>query len=104
MNTRRLVKSGNSSLVVSLPKDWIEKNNLHNKDEIFLFEQDNTLVIHNEYKQKSTEKKEKLAKEFTEIASQITNIPKDAFVVFIKEKKRLMFYFLSTPRVRCIRV
>ncbi|MFZ4400169.1 MAG: 4-oxalocrotonate tautomerase DmpI [Bacteroidales bacterium] len=33
----------------------------------------------------STEKKEKLAQEFTEIASQITNIPKDAFVVFIKE-------------------
>jgi 4-oxalocrotonate tautomerase len=33
----------------------------------------------------SAEKKEKLIKAFTEIASEITNIPKDAFVVFIKE-------------------
>jgi 4-oxalocrotonate tautomerase len=33
----------------------------------------------------SFEKKEKLVKEMTQIASDITNIPKDAFVVFIKE-------------------
>ena len=33
----------------------------------------------------SLEKKEKLVKEFTQLASEITNIPKEAFVVFIKE-------------------
>ena len=33
----------------------------------------------------SPEKKEKLVKEFTQIASDITNIPKEAYVVFIKE-------------------
>lgn len=33
----------------------------------------------------SAEKKEKLVKEFTKLASEITNIPIDAFVVFIKE-------------------
>ena len=31
------------------------------------------------------EKKEQLIKEFTRIATEITNIPTDAFVVFIKE-------------------
>jgi 4-oxalocrotonate tautomerase len=33
----------------------------------------------------SPEKKEKLVHEFTKTASEITNIPKEAFVVFIKE-------------------
>jgi len=33
----------------------------------------------------SLEKKEKLVKEFTQIASDITSIPKEAFVIFIKE-------------------
>jgi 4-oxalocrotonate tautomerase len=33
----------------------------------------------------SSEKKEKLVQEFTKTASEITNIPKEAFVIFIKE-------------------
>ncbi len=33
----------------------------------------------------SLEKKEKLAKELTQIASEIMNIPKDVYVVLIKE-------------------
>ena len=33
----------------------------------------------------STEKKERLAREITQLASDIMNIPKDAYVVFIKE-------------------
>jgi 4-oxalocrotonate tautomerase len=33
----------------------------------------------------SFEKKEKLAKEFTQLASDIMNIPKEAYIVFIKE-------------------
>ena len=33
----------------------------------------------------SFDKKEKLAKEITQLASDIMNIPKDAYVVFIKE-------------------
>ena len=33
----------------------------------------------------SFEKKEKLAQEITQLASDIMNIPKDAYVVFIKE-------------------
>ena len=31
------------------------------------------------------EKKERLAREITQIATDITSIPKDAFIVFIKE-------------------
>ena len=33
----------------------------------------------------STEKKEKLAKEMSKLASEITNIPLDAFVFLVKE-------------------
>ena len=33
----------------------------------------------------SLEQKEKLAKEITQLASDIMNIPKDVYVVFIKE-------------------
>jgi 4-oxalocrotonate tautomerase len=33
----------------------------------------------------SLEKKERLIKEFTKLASEITEIPSDVFVVFIKE-------------------
>lgn len=33
----------------------------------------------------SLEKKEQIVKEFTELAFKITNIPKEAFVIFIKE-------------------
>ena len=33
----------------------------------------------------SFEKKEKLAKDITQLASDIMNIPKDAYVIFIKE-------------------
>jgi bifunctional DNA-binding transcriptional regulator/antitoxin component of YhaV-PrlF toxin-antitoxin module len=35
---RRLIKFGDSSHVVSIPKDWIEKNNLQKGDLIFLDE------------------------------------------------------------------
>ncbi len=60
MNTRRLVKSGYSSLVIAIPKEWIEKNKLKHKDEIYITEQDNKLIIQSEYKKKITEKKEKV--------------------------------------------
>ena len=33
----------------------------------------------------SLEKKERLAKEITQLASDIMNIPKDAYVIFVKE-------------------
>ncbi|MEI6681614.1 MAG: 4-oxalocrotonate tautomerase DmpI [Bacteroidota bacterium] len=33
----------------------------------------------------SIKQKEKLAREFTQLASEVMNIPKDVFVVFIKE-------------------
>ena len=60
VNTRKLVKSGYSSLVVALPKDWIQKNKLSHKDEIYVTEQDNKLIIQAEYKKKTKEKREKV--------------------------------------------
>jgi 4-oxalocrotonate tautomerase len=33
----------------------------------------------------SLDKKERIAREFTQLASEIMNIPRDAFVIFVKE-------------------
>lgn len=36
MESRRLIQFGKSSLIVSLPKSWIERNNLKKGDEVYL--------------------------------------------------------------------
>lgn len=60
MEVRKLVKSGNSSIVVSLPKSWIEKNRLKQGDNVFIDEEKSGLTIKKEHKQKEPEKKEKI--------------------------------------------
>jgi phosphate uptake regulator len=42
---RRLIKFGNSSYVVSLPKEWIEKNNLKKGELIYMDYSKNKLVL-----------------------------------------------------------
>lgn len=42
---RRLIKFGNSSYVVSLPKEWIEKNNLKKGELIYIDHSKNKLVL-----------------------------------------------------------
>ena len=42
---RRLIKFGNSSFVISIPKEWIERNNLKKGDLIFLQEGDMNEMI-----------------------------------------------------------
>lgn len=49
MNIRRLVKSGNSSFTVAVPKEWIDKNKLKRGDVIYINENpDNTLTVSRE--------------------------------------------------------
>ncbi|MBS3134491.1 AbrB/MazE/SpoVT family DNA-binding domain-containing protein, partial [Candidatus Woesearchaeota archaeon] len=36
MEHRNLIKFGNSSFVISLPKDWIDRNKLKKGDAIFI--------------------------------------------------------------------
>lgn len=60
MEVRKLVKSGNSSIVVSLPKAWVEENKLKQGDKVFIEESKESLILKKEYKQKQAEKKEKV--------------------------------------------
>ena len=53
---RRLIKFGNSSFVVSLPKDWIEKNNLSKGDIVYLENLDDVIVLSSKNKKKNSVK------------------------------------------------
>ena len=52
---RKLVKQGQRALTVTLPSSWVEKNNLHQGDEIDLDEIDESLSISTEKKQSTKE-------------------------------------------------
>lgn len=52
---RKLVKQGQRALTVTLPSSWVEKNNLHQGDEIDLIELDDSLEISTEKKQPTKE-------------------------------------------------
>jgi len=45
MEYRRLIKFGNSSFVISVPKDWLKKNNLEKGDMIYLTENGNNELV-----------------------------------------------------------
>ena len=45
MDYRRLIKFGNSSFVVSIPKDWLKKNNLQKGDMVYLNENGNNELV-----------------------------------------------------------
>jgi len=62
---RKLVKHGESTLMLSMPRTWINKNNLKKGDLIQIHEQDSNLLISPEHK--------KLAKRKTEIHVKTSN-------------------------------
>lgn len=45
MDYRRLIKFGNSSYVISLPKDWLKKNHLEKGDTVYLTENTSNEVV-----------------------------------------------------------
>ena len=60
METRRLVKAGQTSHTISLPKDWITKNNLKKGDSVYITSKSDTeLLVTTSSEQKASEKKEK---------------------------------------------
>ncbi len=61
---RKLIKFGNSSFVVSLPKEWLESNKLKKGDTLYVTENDNSLSL-------SSRNNEK--KEFKKITVDTTN-------------------------------
>lgn len=42
---RKLIKQGNGAYTITLPKSWIEKNKLQEKNELFLIENEGELII-----------------------------------------------------------
>ncbi|MEM2956434.1 MAG: phosphate uptake regulator PhoU [Candidatus Pacearchaeota archaeon] len=54
---RKLIKFGNSSYIVSLPKKWIEKNNLKKGDIIYLEDNNDSLTLNLKDKRKPDSKK-----------------------------------------------
>ena len=60
MQIRKLVKSGHSSLVVAVPRDWIKRNKLKPGDLVYIDDSSNKLVVSTEFKENVTEKREKV--------------------------------------------
>jgi len=58
VHIRKLVKSGTSSHTVSIPKNWLEKNNLKKGDLLYITEQGNQLKINLKSKKNQKQKKE----------------------------------------------
>ncbi|MBD3259023.1 hypothetical protein GF371_00145 [Candidatus Woesearchaeota archaeon] len=57
METRKLIKFGKNSFVLTVPKNWIDKNNLNSKQPVFVEENSNDLIISTEQKKDKEEKK-----------------------------------------------
>lgn len=60
MHVRKLVKSGYASLVIAVPKDWIDRNKLKPGDLLYITDSGDKLSITTEVKEKPAEKKEKV--------------------------------------------
>ncbi len=56
MESRKIIQFGNSSYVITLPQDWIKKNNLLKGENINLAQNNNYIILSTD-----TEKKEKIA-------------------------------------------
>jgi len=69
LDPRRLIKFGNSSFIVSLPKEWIERNGLKKGDIVYLEEDQNDLRL----KVKDRERLPKVKKIVIDISKQDLN-------------------------------
>jgi phosphate uptake regulator len=58
MQVRKLVKSGESSLVTAIPQDWLKKNKLKAGDLVYFNDQNNSLVLQAEEKEEKAPSQE----------------------------------------------
>lgn len=59
MESRKIIKFGNSSFVISLPREWMDKNKLKKGDSVyFLQDVDDSLRVTSQYKEPSKDEKE----------------------------------------------
>ena len=48
MEKRKIIQYGNSSFVLTMPRDWLLKNNIKKGEEMFLYPEENKILITNE--------------------------------------------------------
>lgn len=92
MQVRKLVKSGHSSLVMAVPKDWIKENKLKSGDLVYIDDLSNKLLVSTESKQADSEKKEKVIVTDGKSAGVVVNeivsaYMHDYFEIIIRGKK-----------------
>jgi phosphate uptake regulator len=57
METRKLIKFGKNSYVITLGSDWIKRNGLNKGDHVHILENDNSLLIESQAQDKSRDEK-----------------------------------------------
>ncbi len=87
MHMRKLVKSGSASHTVSLPKEWISKNNLKKGDLLYIDEQDNDLKISAKDKEMPAKQKEKTI----DIDREVNSIRRDTISAYINNYTDFVF-------------
>ena len=94
MQIRKLVKSGLSSFVVALPKDFIEKNKLQKGDLIYIEQNSkNELTITTEFNERSLDKKTKVIEcdnvPFSTVKRELTSAYLDNYYEIIIRGKEI---------------
>jgi len=89
MQIRKLVKSGVASHTVSLPKDWIVKNNMKKGDLVYVNEKDNELIISTETK-KIEQKVKEISIEVDE--KEINTIRRKTISAYINNYQVFVFH------------
>jgi len=85
MEYRKLIAFGKSSFVVSLPKAWINKQNLQKGDVIYFNEEDNNLLL-----SASAEKKDEHKEIIIEVdGKDIKQIKREVFGAYIRNYKTI---------------
>ena len=104
MFSRKIIPLGKSSLVVTLPSDWIKTNNLKRGDMLdVVIQKDQSLLIKPEYSEKKRENEISLLLEEDEPTESITRIIIGCYLNgydFIKLKSKKIF---STTQQKAIR-
>ena len=103
MQIRKLVKSGFSSLVIAVPKDWITRNKLKAGDLIYISDENNKLTVSTEVKEKAPERTEKVisvdGKPMQIIHREITSAYMDNYYYVVIKGKELKYNIKSIKEI-----
>lgn len=89
---RNLVKLGANSLVITLPKNWLEKNKLEKGDIVYMNQKENTILISSTNKIQEQEKEiiiDYKNKTLKELKSELTTAYMDGYDIIKINKQKL---------------